>query len=413
MVCLVFERMDQTGCGGSYQLMVNGWAAMIHGVDKAVLVLDDGTRFDGMACGAAGEEVGEVCFNTSMTGYQEIMSDPSYAGQIVTMTAPQIGNVGINPEDMESRRPWLKGFIIRESSRVPSNWRAKENLAGFLARHKIPAIEGIDTRQLVGLLRDQGSRRGVLSTVDFDTASLVAKARGWPGLAGMDLTGEVSCETPYLWRDGLTAWKKNVWHPKGEVPGDGLPPCKVAVVDYGVKYNILRNLVSAGCELKIWPSRVDGGQLLDGGFDGFFLSNGPGDPEAVKHGIRLIERLLQTGLPLFGICLGHQMLSLALGASTSKMKFGHRGGNHPVKNIRTGLVEITAQNHGFVVTRDSLPKEVSVTHESLFDGSVEGIAHHRLPVFSVQYHPEASPGPHDAHYLFGDFVTMMRHAKHS
>ncbi|MBF0174841.1 MAG: glutamine-hydrolyzing carbamoyl-phosphate synthase small subunit [Magnetococcales bacterium] len=387
---------------------------MIHGVDKAVLVLDDGTRFDGIACGAEGESVGEVCFNTSMSGYQEIMSDPSYAGQIVTMTSPQIGNVGINPEDMESRRPWFKGFVLRESSRIPSNWRAKEDLSGFLARHGIPAIEGIDTRALVGWLRDHGSRRGVLSTTDFDTASLVAKARAWPGLAGMDLTGEVTCERSYLWRDGLTSWKHNVWRPRGPaMPQEGSAPFRVAVLDFGVKHNILRNLVSAGCSLEVWPARVAPEQLLGGDWDGFFLSNGPGDPEAVKHGIMLIEKLLHTGRPIFGICLGHQMLALALGARTTKMKFGHRGGNHPVKNIKTGLVEITSQNHGFVVARDSLPAEVTVTHESLFDGSIEGIRHNRLPVFSVQYHPEASPGPHDAHYLFGDFVTMMRHARHS
>ncbi|MBF0436414.1 MAG: glutamine-hydrolyzing carbamoyl-phosphate synthase small subunit [Magnetococcales bacterium] len=390
---------------------------MIHGVDKAVLVLDDGCRFDGIACGAAGEAVGEVCFNTSMTGYQEIMTDPSYAGQIVTMTATQIGNVGTNPEDMESRRPWFKGFVIRESSRIPSNWRSKEDLSGFLARHNIPAIEGIDTRQLVGQLRDQGSRRGVLSTIDFNTDSLLAKARAWPGLAGMDLTGEVTCDKPYPWREGLPAWKRGVWYPWNNVSGSDStggerPRLRVAVLDFGVKHNILRNLVAAGCELEVWPAQVTLEQLLAHDPHGFFLSNGPGDPEAVTHGIRLIEQLLRTGRPVFGICLGHQMLSLALGGSTSKMKFGHRGGNHPVKNLQTGLVEITSQNHGFVVSRSSLPAEVTVTHESLFDGSVEGIRHGRLPVFSVQYHPEASPGPHDAHYLFADFVTMMRHVNH-
>ncbi|HIJ83238.1 MAG: carbamoyl-phosphate synthase small subunit [Magnetococcales bacterium] len=386
---------------------------MIHGVDRAVLVLDDGMRFDGIACGAAGEAVGEVCFNTSMSGYQEIMSDPSYAGQIVTMTATQIGNVGINPEDMESRRPWLRGFVIRESSRIPSSWRAKENLSGFLARYGIPAIEGIDTRHLVGRLREHGSRRGVLSTTDFDTVSLLAKARAWPGLAGMDLTGEVTCESDYRWREGLSEWKKGVWYPWSGSPKEGVAPCRVAVLDFGVKYNILRNLVSAGCELEVWPAQVEVERLLGSAPDGFFLSNGPGDPQAVGHGVRLIEKILQTGRPVFGICLGHQMLALALGASTTKMKFGHRGGNHPVKNMKTGLVEITSQNHGFVVARASLPDAVTVTHESLFDGSVEGIAHKKLPVFSVQYHPEASPGPHDAHYLFDDFVTMMRHVNHS
>ncbi|MBF0109755.1 MAG: glutamine-hydrolyzing carbamoyl-phosphate synthase small subunit [Magnetococcales bacterium] len=387
---------------------------MIHGVDRAVLMLDDGTRFDGFACGAEGEAVGEVCFNTSMTGYQEIMSDPSYAGQIVTMTASQIGNVGVNPLDMESRRPWLRGFVLRESSRIPSNWRSKEDVSGFLARHRIPAIEGIDTRQLVGWLRTHGARRGILSTVDFDGASLLAKTRAWPGLAGMDLTDEVTCEQSYPWRDGLVPWKNSVWLPWNREPvAESGPPFKVAVLDFGVKHNILRSLVSAGCSLEVWPSRVEPATLLDSGCEGYFLSNGPGDPEAVRHGIGLIEKILETKKPTFGICLGHQMLALALGGTTTKLKFGHRGGNHPVRHLGTGLVEITSQNHGFVVSRDTLPADVTVTHESLFDGTIEGMRHNRLPVFSVQYHPEASPGPHDAHYLFGDFVTLMRHARHS
>ncbi len=379
---------------------------------RAVLLLEDGSRFDGRALGAVAERVGEVCFNTSMTGYQEIMSDPSYAGQIVTMTYTQIGNVGINPEDMESRRPWIRGFVVKESSRIPANWRSREDIDTFLKRHDIPAIEGIDTRALVNLLRDKGSQRGVLSSIDFDNDSLLAKARAWPGLEGMNLTGEVTCATPYAWSEPLTAWKKALWTP----PGMGAPPAdgrryRVTVLDFGVKYNILRNLVSAGCDLTVLPATTGAADILAGDPDGVFLSNGPGDPDAVKGAIATIRDLLAAGKPLFGICLGHQMLCLALGATTEKMKFGHRGGNHPVQNLASGQVEVTSQNHGFVVRPDALPERLEVTHESLFDGSVEGVRLKDAPVFSVQYHPEASPGPHDAHYLFQQFVDHMRDAR--
>ncbi|MBF0447958.1 MAG: glutamine-hydrolyzing carbamoyl-phosphate synthase small subunit [Magnetococcales bacterium] len=379
---------------------------------RAVLMLEDGSRFDGRSCGAVGEQVGEVCFNTSMTGYQEIMSDPSYAGQLVTMTYTQIGNTGINAADMESSRPWIRGFIIKESSRITSNWRSEESLSHFLIRHDIPAIEGIDTRQLVSLLRDRGSQRGVLSTEDFDGDSLLAKAKAWPGLAGMDLTGEVTCAETHPWRQGDLPWKRKPWHIRSldaaRVDRDKISPARVVAIDFGVKRNILRNLTDAGCEVTVVPATTPIGEILALKPDGVFLSNGPGDPDAVKHGIETIGKLLKSGIPLFGICLGHQMLCLALGARTLKMKFGHRGGNHPVKNLTTGLVEVTSQNHGFMVDRESLPDRVEITHESLFDGTVEGIRLKQAPVFSVQYHPEASPGPHDAHYLFREFVALMQ-----
>ncbi|MBF0382841.1 MAG: glutamine-hydrolyzing carbamoyl-phosphate synthase small subunit [Magnetococcales bacterium] len=379
---------------------------------RAVLMLEDGSRFDGLSCGAVGEEVGEVCFNTSLTGYQEIMTDPSYAGQMVTMTYTQIGNTGINSEDMESDRPWIRGFIIKESSRIPSNWRCEESLTDFLTRHKIPAIQGIDTRHLVTLLRDKGAQRGVLSTTDFDSDSLMAKAKAWPGLEGMNLANEVTCKKSHQWQGGDIEWKENPWHIRSldDVPPVDVnaKPFKVVAVDFGVKHNILRNLTGAGCSVTVVPATTSADEILAMNPDGVFLSNGPGDPDAVKEGIATIKDLLESGKPMFGICLGHQMLCLAVGATTKKMKFGHRGGNHPVKNLATGLVEVTSQNHGFMVDRDTLPARVEVTHESLFDGTLEGIRLKDAPVFSVQYHPEASPGPHDAHYLFGEFVELMR-----
>ncbi|MBF0182804.1 MAG: glutamine-hydrolyzing carbamoyl-phosphate synthase small subunit [Magnetococcales bacterium] len=373
---------------------------------EAVLVLEDGSRFEGRSVGAATEQVGEVCFNTSMTGYQEIMTDPSYAGQIVTMTYTQIGNVGINPEDMESQRPRIRGFVIKESSRITSNWRARESLGSFLRRYGIPAIEGIDTRALVVHLRDCGAQRGVLSTLDFDQERLVTKARAWPGLAGMDLTGEVGCQESFAWQEGLSAWKADRWPAPVEPAGDRR--MRVAVLDFGIKQNILRSLVSAGCQLTVLPGTTSAAEILAMESDGVFLSNGPGDPDAVKHGIRTIAALIAANKPTFGICLGHQMLCLALGGETEKMKFGHRGGNHPVLDLQSGRVEVTSQNHGFMVRRESLPAALQVSHESLFDGTIEGVFHRHAPVFSVQYHPEASPGPHDAHPLFQRFVQMMQ-----
>ncbi|MBF0271974.1 MAG: glutamine-hydrolyzing carbamoyl-phosphate synthase small subunit [Magnetococcales bacterium] len=375
---------------------------------RAVLVLEDGTRFDGVSFGASGEQVGEVCFNSSMTGYQEIITDPSYAGQIVTMTAPQIGNVGVNPEDMESERPRIRGFVVKENARLLSNWRAAETLSAFLTRHGVPAIEGIDTRRLVNHLRENGAQRGVLSTVDFDTGSLVAKARAWPGLTGMDLTPEVTCGAAHHWTDGPIAWKSDIWSTAESRSADQPAAGKrVVALDFGIKRNILRGLVSVGCDVWVLPATATLEEILALQPAGVFLSNGPGDPEAVHHGIGVIRQVLQRDLPVFGICLGHQMLCLALGAKTRKLKFGHRGGNHPVKNLQTGQVEVTSQNHGFVVESDGLPADLEVTHLSLFDGTVEGVRLRSAPVFSVQYHPEASPGPHDAHYLFRQFAELL------
>ncbi|MEO5330507.1 MAG: glutamine-hydrolyzing carbamoyl-phosphate synthase small subunit [Magnetococcus sp. YQC-5] len=375
---------------------------------RAVLVLEDGTRFDGNSFGASAEQVGEVCFNSSMTGYQEIITDPSYAGQIVTMTCPQIGNVGVNPQDMESDQPRIRGFVVKENSRIVSNWRAMDTLGGFLLRHGVPAIEGIDTRQLVNHLREQGALRGTISTLDFNTDSLVAKARAWPGLTGMNLTPEVTCQVSYTWTQGLIPWKQHVWgmpHPPDT--NNGHPGKRVAVLDFGIKRNILRSLVTAGCQLSVLPAHATLEEIMSLRPDGVFLSNGPGDPEAVQQAIHTIGQLLKINMPIFGICLGHQMLCLALGAKTRKLKFGHRGGNHPVKNLLTGQVEVTSQNHGFVVEQVGLPSDLEVTHISLFDGTVEGVRMRNAPVFSVQHHPEASPGPHDAHYLFRQFVEWM------
>ncbi|MEO5372225.1 MAG: glutamine-hydrolyzing carbamoyl-phosphate synthase small subunit [Magnetococcus sp. DMHC-1] len=369
----------------------------------ALLVLEDGTVFSGRALGAAACQVGEVCFNTSMTGYQEIMSDPSYAGQIVTMTATQIGNVGINPEDMESARPHIRGFVVKESSRIVSNWRQREDLGTFLQRHGIPAIEGIDTRHLVNLLRSKGAQRGVLSTLGDNPDDLLARARAWPGLVGMDLTGEVTCPAPHAWHE--STWRLGHGHLR---PGENDGKHPVVVLDFGVKYNILRCLVEAGCRLTVVPATTRAADILALNPDGIFLSNGPGDPDAVKEGIATIRTLLDSKKPLFGICLGHQMLCLALGGQTAKMKFGHRGGNHPVQNLATGQVEVTSQNHGFMVEEKTLPAGVVVTHRSLFDGTVEGMRLRDRPVFSVQFHPEASPGPHDSRHLFRQFTDLMR-----
>lgn len=368
----------------------------------AKLALENGTVFTGENFGAQGEISGEVVFNTSLSGYQEIITDPSYAGQIVTMTYPLIGNYGVNEEDMESAAPHVSGLIVKEYFDFYSNWRATSSLGDWLKKHSIIAIEGIDTRMLTKMIRTQGALRGVLSTVDLNDASLVAKAKAIPGMAGQDLAKKVTCAKPYPW--------KNTEHEPFELPADQGESKKifnVVVYDYGVKHNILRRLTSYGCRLTVVPASTSAENVLALSPDGIFLSNGPGDPEAVTYAIDNLRKLIGKK-PMFGICLGHQLLALALGGKTYKLKFGHRGANHPVKNLQTNAIEITSQNHGFAVDWDSMDEsKVELTHENLNDGTVEGFRHKELPLFCVQYHPEASPGPHDSDYLFKQFRAMM------
>ena len=366
---------------------------------KATLTLADGTSFAGYSFGGEGEAAGEVVFNTSMTGYQEILTDPSYEGQLVTMTYPQIGNVGVNPEDDESRRPFVKGFIVKEYCAVPSNWRATRSLHDYMREHGIVGIEGVDTRALVTHIRQRGAQEGVISTAGADGADLAAKARLLGGLEGRDLVQNVSCEEPYTWDQGG-------WRMGGGFAPAASPEFRVVAYDYGIKFNILRGLVDAGCAVTVVPARTPAADVLALDPDGVFLSNGPGDPAAVPYAADNVRRLVGRR-PIFGICLGHQILGLALGGRTFKLKFGHHGGNQPVMDLTTGKVEITTQNHGFAVDADSLAGAVEVTHLNLNDRTVEGLRHRELPIFSVQYHPEASPGPHDAAYLFDRFRGLM------
>jgi len=364
----------------------------------ARLALEDGTVFEGRSFGAEGERSGEVVFNTAMTGYQEVLTDPSYKGQIVTMTCPHVGNYGVNEEDFESSRPWVEGFVAREFSRVCSNPRATGTLEEFLRRNGIVAMDGIDTRALTLRLRVSGSLNGVLSTEDTDVRSLVEKARAVPRMVGQDLVRHVTGTAPRSWEEFLA---------RGPVRPEGTPRFRVALVDCGVKYNIVRSLVRAGCDVTIHPATAPAGDLE--GYDGICLSNGPGDPAAVEGVIATVRQLLRKGRPLLGICLGHQILALATGAKTYKLKFGHHGINHPVKDLSTGRVEITSQNHGFAVEEASLRAAGGeVTHVNLNDGTVEGLRLRDVPAFSVQYHPEAAPGPRDARYLFDRFVEMMK-----
>ncbi len=366
----------------------------------ALLALADGRVFRGESCGAAGEAEGEVVFNTSMTGYQEILTDPSYHGQIVCMTYPLIGNYGINAEDVESRRPWVNGFIVKEACPFPSSWRGRMRLDDYMREHGIVGIQGIDTRALTRHLRDHGAQDGIISTVDPDPERLVERARALPGLIGRDLVSEVTVEQPYAWNEGR--WELD----RGYLPPP-TPRFKVVAYDSGIKQNILRQLASLGCAVEVVPARTPAAAILERKPDGVFLANGPGDPEGVPHLIESVRDLIRR-VPIFGICLGNQILGLALGGSTYKLKFGHHGGNHPVKDLETGRVEITAQNHGFAVDPRSVEKLGLVeTHVNLNDGTSEGMRHRELPIFSVQYHPEASPGPHDAHYLFRRFIDLM------
>jgi carbamoyl-phosphate synthase small subunit len=369
----------------------------------AKLALEDGTVFTGSAFGADGVVDGEVCFNTSMTGYQEILTDPSYRGQIVTMTYPQIGNYGVNAEDVESGKPHLSGFIVRENSRCVSNFRADGDLDGYLKRWNIVGLEGIDTRALVRRLRTQGAMKGVLSTVELEDAKLVARAKASPGLVGRDLVREVIPENPVEWSSSLSPWVE--LQPR-EYPLPGPDAPHVVALDYGMKWNISRHLFSLCCRVTILPGTATADEVLSFNPAGVLLSNGPGDPEPLGYAQETIRNLLGRK-PIFGICLGHQLLSLACGAKTYKLKFGHRGANQPVLNHATGRVEITTQNHGFAVAADSLPADLEVTHRNLNDDTIEGVRHRGVPAFSVQYHPEASAGPHDSSYLFGQFRAML------
>ncbi len=360
----------------------------------AKLALEDGSVFTGTAFGVRGEVDGEVCFNTSMTGYQEILTDPSYRGQIVAMTYPEIGNTGVNSEDVEMRKPHLAGFIVRQQSGRASNFRAQGTLHDYLQQHGIPALEGIDTRALVRRLRIHGAMKGVLSSVDLDEARLVEKAQASPGLVGRDLVREVIPDRAIEWSQPLSRWARLA---ASAARADDPSPPHVVALDYGMKWNIARHLFDMGCRVTILPGTASSADVLAQKPDGVFLSNGPGDPEPLDYAQRTIRELLGKA-PIFGICLGHQLLGLACGAKTYKLKFGHRGANQPVLNYATRRVEITTQNHGFAVEADSLPPELEVTHRNLNDNTIEGFRHRRYPAFCVQYHPEASAGPHDSNY---------------
>ncbi len=376
----------------------------------AKLALEDGTVYSGYAFGAEGEVDGEVCFNTSMTGYQEILTDPSYRGQIVTMTYPEIGNYGINAEDVESKLPHLSGFVIRELSRRQSNFRSTGDLDAYLRQHGVVGIWGIDTRTLVRRLRNQGAMKGVLSTVDLDHASLVEKAKNSPGLVGRDLVREVVPSAPCEWDEKLSKYDRLDSSPRPSDANTSDQQLHVVALDFGMKWNISRHLADRGCRVTVLPGTATAEEVLSYHPDGVFLSNGPGDPEPLDYAVKTIQGVLGKQ-PVFGICLGHQLLSLACGAKTFKLKFGHRGANQPVLNRSSGRVEITTQNHGFAVSPDNLPETLEVTHIHLNDSTIAGVRHRELPAFSVQFHPEASAGPHDSHYLFDEFVDMMRHGR--
>ena len=369
---------------------------------EAILALEDGTVFHGSAAGAEGEARGEVVFNTAMTGYQEVLTDPSYSGQIVTMTCPEIGNYGVSSEDVESRAPQVAGFVIRDESPMASNWRSERTLREYLVENRIVAISDIDTRALTRQLRSGGVMRGVIGTGSgLDPKALVERARSIPPMEGSDLVTSVTTAEAFDWAQ--------------EDPDEfGIAPArrakrrlKIAAYDFGMKWNIMRRLSAHGCDVRVYPAKTPASELLASKPDGVFLSNGPGDPAPLTYAIDNAKTLVESNVPVFGICLGHQILGLAMGGSTYKLKFGHRGANHPVQKIATGKVEITSQNHGFAVDPTSLPDDVEVTHLNLYDRTVEGLRHKTRPVFCVQYHPEASPGPHDADYLFDDFLELI------
>ena len=394
---------QNTKAGRAGAAPTTGWTK-----PTAVLVLGDGSVFEGYGFGAAATNVGEVCFNTSMTGYQEIMTDPSYAGQIITFTFPHIGNVGANPDDHETSAPAVLGMITRQLPTDPANWRSEATLTDWMERHSLPGIAGIDTRALTRRIRDGGAPNGVLCHAPdgkFDIEALTATAREWPGLAGMDLAIEVT-------RDAETTWQEGSWDIATSTHRTTTPKHRVVAMDFGCKHNILRCLTDAGCDVTVVPAETDAATILAMKPDGVFLSNGPGDPAATaNYAAMQIAGLIDAGMPIFGICIGHQLMALAMGATTQKMERGHRGANHPVKDLATGQIEITSQNHGFVVDPDSLPRSLEVTHLSLFDGSIEGLRHRDKPAFCVQYHPESSPGPHDSRYLFDRFTALMEERK--
>lgn len=364
----------------------------------ARLVLADGTVYEGHSFGAEGTSFGEVVFNTGMTGYQEVITDPSYCGQMVTFTYPELGNTGVNPEDVESDRPQVSGVIARNIASRPSSWRSTQSLPDYLKEHNVVGLYGIDTRALTRHLRSRGAMNGAISTT-HDTQALIEQLNDLPSMAGLDLVPRVTTAEIYTWQDSSDAG----WI---ETTNTSMKPLRVVAIDFGIKKNILRRLASHGCEVIVVPATTSADEILTLNPDGIFLSNGPGDPSAVHYGIKTVQALLEAKLPTFGICLGHQILALALGGETYKLKFGHRGLNQPAQF--KGVVEITSQNHGFAVDEDSLANaDIEITHLNLNDNTVEGLRHRTLPVFSVQYHPEASPGPHDADYLFGQFVALM------
>ena len=373
---------------------------------SAILVLDNKSIFKGIGLGYQGEATGEVCFNTSLTGYQEIISDPSYAGQIINFTFPHIGNVGTNNEDIESDKIWTRGVIFNSEITNPSNYRSLKNLDEWLKKNKIVGITGLDTRSLTNFIRDKGAPKGTISNNKFgkfNIKKLIKKTTNWPGLNGMDLAQEVSTRKNYTWK-GLKTWSKEEGYKK-----NNKKKFRVIAIDYGIKKNILRYFSNFNCEVKVVSCKESAENLLKLKPHGIFLSNGPGDPAATgKYAISTVQKLIKSNLPVFGICLGHQILALALNAKTKKMKLGHRGANHPVKNLISKKVEITSQNHGFEVVKESLPKNVEITHRSLFDNCIEGIKLKNKPVFSVQYHPESNPGPQDSHYLFNNFINEIK-----
>jgi carbamoyl-phosphate synthase small subunit len=357
---------------------------------KAILILEDGRTFRGESFGAEGETFGEMVFNTSMTGYQEILTDPSYAGQIVCMTYPLIGNYGVNEEDVESRRPWVEGFVVREASRVASNWRSSETLDSYLKRHKIVGIERIDTRALVRHIRDKGAMRAAISSVDLDEKSLLEKVLNSPEMKNRELASSVTVNESF------------------DYESTGEEKFHVVAYDFGVKTNSLREFAKLGCKITVVPAETPAEEVLKMNPDGVFLSNGPGDPASMTETVAEIKKLTESNVPMFGICLGHQILGQTFGGKTYKLKFGHRGGNQPIKDLTTGKIEIAAHNHGFAVSNEDLPDNIEITHINLNDQTVAGLRHKTLPIFSVQYHPESAPGPHDSEYLFKRFIELMQ-----